>query len=81
MAIWHEEESVDCSECHGSSLDHRQDEDNVTPPDILYRRTDVEYVCLRCHEAHDDMRDHIDKPLPKVAVCTDCHGEHKVLHE
>ena len=80
LAVGHDENDVRCVECHGPSMLHREDEDNVTPPDILYRRSEVDANCMNCHDRHDDKSEEIDKPLPKVKVCTDCHGEHRFLH-
>ena len=36
MAVSHAQGNVGCVACHGQSLAHCNDEDNVTPPDIIY---------------------------------------------
>jgi len=69
-----------CAGCHGPSLAHRMDEDNVTTPDLMYTRGEVEAACLRCHVPHkkETHRDDEQKaPLPPNPVCTDCHGRHR----
>jgi hypothetical protein len=73
----HEEADVLCSDCHGSSLEHRSDEDNVVPPDIIYRRPQVDRMCLECHERHED-QSHPSGEEILNGVCTDCHGNHQV---
>ena len=68
-----------CRTCHGPSLDHRSDEDNVTVPDVLYTRGEVDGACLTCHIRHksEKKRDNGNRtPPPEDAVCTDCHGTH-----
>jgi len=69
-----------CAGCHGPSLAHRMDEDNVTTPDLMYARGEVEAACLRCHVPHKKETDRDDEqkaPLPPDPVCTDCHGRHR----
>ena len=87
LALIHAKEDVSCIECHGESLAHRDDEDNVTPPDIMYPADKIEEKCAECHDSHDvSAREVIDrwqercpkKTNPKELVCTDCHGEHRL---
>jgi len=68
-----------CAGCHGPSLDHRSDEDNVTTPDIMYTRGEVEGACLQCHIRHkaETKRQDGKGPPPTNPVCTDCHGKHR----
>ena len=79
LAEVHVEAEVGCAECHGPSLAHRSDEDNVTPPDIIYRRSQVDVACVECHTRHEERGAPADKPLPEDPVCTDCHGEHQIF--
>lgn len=67
-----------CLGCHGSSFDHRSDEDNVTTPDVMYTRGEVKAACLQCHTPHkaEHKRKDGKDPLPPNPVCTDCHGRH-----
>jgi hypothetical protein len=36
----HEKAGVGCTDCHGSSLAHGDDELNITPPDRLFGRAE-----------------------------------------
>jgi hypothetical protein len=81
----HFAEKVTCVECHGLSAAHANDEDvGATKPDIAYRRDQVDAMCAECHETHDvPARDVIArfverKIAAKAAVCTDCHGHHRI---
>jgi len=67
-----------CVGCHGPSFHHRSDEDNVTVPDIMYTRGEVQAACLACHFPHknETKRKDGDGPPPPNPVCTDCHGRH-----
>lgn len=83
----HAKEEIACMECHGDSIAHRNDEDNVTPPDTMYPSEKIGEACLDCHDTHD-------APAKKVVarwrercpqktdiskiVCTDCHGKHRL---
>ena len=42
-----------CVDCHGKSYDHRNDENNITPPDIMFPRDKIEESCVKCHDTHD----------------------------
>ena len=87
MVTVHAKEKVGCVDCHGLSFAHRDDEDNITPPDIMYPLDKIDTACQKCHETHD-------APAKKVltrwqercpakqdfasVVCTDCHGTHRL---
>ncbi|HUV14352.1 MAG TPA: cytochrome c3 family protein, partial [Acidobacteriota bacterium] len=75
----HMEADVGCAECHGPSLAHRSDEDNVTPPDIIYRRPQVDSTCVKCHDRHEEKEAPGDRTLPVDRICTDCHGDHRAF--
>lgn len=68
-----------CAGCHGPSFHHRSDEHNVTVPDIMYTRGEVNAACLACHVPHkaETKRKDGDAPPPPNPICTDCHGHHK----
>ncbi len=36
LALSHERAGIGCERCHGESERHRSDEDNITPPEIMY---------------------------------------------
>lgn len=74
-----------CIECHGDSFAHRNDEDNVTPPDVMFPPEAIDPFCRKCHDRHDaPAKDVVARFLkrcagktdPEQIVCTDCHGEH-----
>jgi len=87
LAVIHAKAEVGCVDCHGDSFAHRDDEDNVTPPDVMYPPEKIDAACQECHEKHD-------APARKVLarwqercpakedfnqiVCTDCHGRHRL---
>jgi len=74
----HAESDIGCSACHGPSLKHRSDEDNVIPPDVMYRRPQIDRKCRECHEPHEPREFPGEgKPVPDL-VCTDCHGDHQL---
>ncbi|MGQ9576587.1 MAG: ammonia-forming cytochrome c nitrite reductase subunit c552 [Thermoguttaceae bacterium] len=87
LALRHAQANVACVDCHGQSLSHRNDENNVTPPDKMYPADRIDAACQQCHRTHAAMaRDVIARWLkrcpskkdPSQIVCTDCHGEHRL---
>jgi hypothetical protein len=75
---------IGCEQCHGSSDAHCSDEDNITPPDIMYPAEKIDSFCMSCHT-----REKIDVPVHKSVLadigteessCTNCHGEHRLSH-
>lgn len=89
LAVWHARENIGCVDCHGRSFAHRNDENNTTPPDVMYPRAKIDPGCLNCHPRHDvPARDVVQLFLQrcdpqmdaKKLACTDCHGEHRLSH-
>jgi hypothetical protein len=87
MAVSHALENVGCVKCHGQSYAHRDDEDNVTPPDVMYPADKIDKSCDECHDEHDAPAKEViarwqercpKKTDPKTLVCTDCHGQHRL---
>jgi len=81
----HFKQKVTCIECHGLSAGHANDEDiGATPPDMTFKRKEVDASCGKCHQEHDvPARKVIARWLkrgrpPLPAICTDCHGAHKI---
>jgi cytochrome c553 len=81
----HFKEKVTCIKCHGLSAAHANDEDiGATKPDIMYKREQVDAMCRKCHEEHDAPAHEVierfldRKPPASPAVCTDCHGMHRI---
>ena len=87
LAVWHAEADVGCVECHGESIAHCNDEDNITPPDRIYGLDAIDDACGVCHDSHDVPAAEViarwrkrcpEKTDPKQVVCTDCHGQHRL---
>ena len=69
---------ITCVRCHGLSASHANDEDiGATPPDISFKRGQVDTMCLKCHESHDIGPEEVVAGKYPPA-CTDCHGTHKI---
>jgi hypothetical protein len=66
-----------CADCH---MAH-----NITPPDSPAFRASIDPMCARCHP--EQLKTYLDSYHgkayylgdAKTAVCTDCHGGHKIL--
>jgi formate-dependent nitrite reductase cytochrome c552 subunit len=87
LALTHAKEAVGCADCHGVSYDHRDDEDNITPPDTMYPADKIDEACRECHDTHDVPATEViarwQKRCPSKTdasklVCTDCHGQHRL---
>lgn len=72
LTTMHAKGDIGCEHCHGASDAHCSDEDNITPPDIMYPAQKINSFCQSCH------------PDGKLGggkkYCTDCHGEHRLSH-
>lgn len=81
LAVTHARANISCEQCHGASDAHCGDEDNITPPDIMYPPEKIRPFCMGCH-----IREKIDIAVHKKVlsdtsakgVCTNCHGEHRL---
>lgn len=87
MVLWHARADIGCVACHGQSYPHRNDENNVTPPDVMFPPEKIDASCQQCHKQHDAPAAEVvarwqkrcpQKTDPKRIVCTDCHGEHRL---
>ena len=87
MVTVHAKENIGCVKCHGASLAHRNDEDNVVAPEKMYAPPRIDNACRVCHEDHDAPARKVIAMFqarfppntdPKKVVCTDCHGEHRL---
>ena len=87
LASDHAKGGVGCVDCHGVSYPHRNDENNTTPPDIMYPADKIDEFCRTCHATHDVpavevialwLKRRLAKTDPNTIVCTDCHGEHRL---
>ncbi len=84
---WHAVEDIGCVDCHGDSFAHRNDENNTTPPDVMFPSKKIDANCGECHEDHDVpahkviarfLERSLSKADSKALVCTDCHGYHRL---
>ena len=93
LARTHEKAGVGCERCHGESERHRSDEDNATPPEIMYPRAKINPTCMMCHPRHEIRHEPNHKTLLSGAktifdtaddggdqiYCTGCHAtEHRI---
>jgi hypothetical protein len=87
LAALHARKNIACSKCHGDSFPHRNDENNTTPPDVMYPLDAIVAACRECHKTHDAAPEEVvarwlercpQKTDPKMLVCTDCHGRHRL---
>jgi len=87
LASLHTAANIGCMACHGDSYAHRNDENNTTPPDVMYPPDKIDVACQKCHANHDVPASKIvtlwlqrypDKKDARRIVCTDCHGEHRL---
>ena len=87
LVLQHAKKKVSCIDCHGKSAEHRDDEDNITPPDKMYAADGIGKMCGACHKGHDVAAVKVIlrwqercpvKTDPKTIVCTDCHGGHRM---
>lgn len=83
----HAAADIGCSQCHGESLAHKNDENNTTPPQTMYSADKIDPFCQGCHAVHDVPAQKViarwvergpDRTDTKRIVCTDCHGEHRM---
>ncbi len=87
FAVTHAKADISCIDCHGVSHAHRDDEDNIIPPDVMYPPEEIAKKCMKCHKKHDAPAKEViarwlkrcsDKKDPGKLVCTDCHGQHRL---
>lgn len=91
IASKHLGKGITCAACHGISSEHANDEEAAAKPDILFGRAEVDGSCRKCHAAHKDpkavakfLAEWKGKRRPQGrlilanAVCTDCHGLHRL---
>jgi len=91
IARVHLEAGITCMACHGDSLSHRSDEFNITRPDVIWGRAEIEPFCRQCHLQHKHpdkvevyRKEHLSQRRENgryVSVdspCTDCHGKHAI---
>jgi hypothetical protein len=87
FVVYHAQANVGCMKCHGESYAHRDDENNTTPPEVMFPPEKIEPNCRECHATHDaPAKDVIlrwqercpAKAKPEEILCMDCHGKHRL---
>lgn len=85
LVVEHAVGNVGCTGCHGESFAHRNDENHITPPDIMFPRKEIQAACRKCHHRHNVSAEKIaarkkqrNLENEKHLVCTDCHGNHRM---
>lgn len=53
LAQRHAENDIGCTNCHGESTAHKNDENHLTPPDRMYPAKEIDEACGKCHTGHD----------------------------
>ena len=90
LARKHERAGIGCERCHGESERHRSDEDNITPPEIMYPKQRINPTCMMCHPRAEIK--HVSSHMSLLAgaetifdkstkrkYCTDCHAkDHRI---
>jgi hypothetical protein len=89
LASTHEKAGIGCERCHGESERHRSDENNITPPEIMYPKARINPTCMMCHPRHEirhvahhkellagarTVFDSADEDVSQI-YCTDCHAK------
>jgi ribosomal protein L37E len=87
LAHRHAVEGIGCADCHGESHAHRNDEDHVTPPEVMFAEHQIDAACVKCHASHDAPARKVlarwrercpEKKDPRKVTCTDCHFSHRM---
>jgi len=87
LVTQHAIKNVGCAECHGRSHAHCNDENNTTPPDIIFPRAAIDAGCIKCHKIHKAPAIKVlarwqekcsEKTDVATIICTDCHSAHRM---
>ena len=87
LAASHADHAVGCVRCHGASEAHRNDENNITPPDTMFPLAKIDDACRACHKRHNVparavvarfLERKTATPALDRLVCTECHGAHRL---
>ena len=75
----HHPVGLGCETCHGMSDKHSEDEDNVTPPDVMFKKAGISLFCTTCHDKQELTEEEEHKELfasetEQKKPCTECHG-------
>jgi hypothetical protein len=50
LTLVHAQAGIGCVRCHGESSAHSTDEDGLTAPDRMFRKSRIRFNCLGCHD-------------------------------
>ena len=90
LVVRHSAANVGCTDCHGRTREHADDEDNATAPDIMFTKDMINIACGKkgCHATAkmEKVTSHKawyaltarEKTESNRQYCTDCHGRHKL---
>ena len=85
FVVAHKKANVGCETCHGASDAHGSDEDHTNPPEIMFKKEDINDSCMtaECHRKADLEEEIGHRPFFAGAdtrhnYCTDCHGMHSI---
>lgn len=78
IAVDHLAAGVTCDECHGASTEHMHDEMLMTPPDLLFGRSEVNAMCSNpsCHVPGEGRREYGVQDHRDPAKVREFHEEH-----
>lgn len=91
----HEGEGMLCTDCHGLSLAHMEEDPPTSPADVTFTRAEVDAFCNDCHNPrHHPERKTAEfieqwegytrangRTVTADSVCTDCHGRHTTYQD
>ncbi len=82
LAVQHARADIGCEQCHGASDAHCSDEDNITPPDIMFPMAKINSFCMGCHprDKISSLHNSFFAGTTKEKYCTDCHREHRLVY-
>lgn len=89
LVLDHTKDRIGCMRCHGESVNHRNDEDNITPPDKMFPLGTIDAMCLECHPKHNAPARKVIERLRErqltatsldELVCSSCHYDHRLSH-
>lgn len=85
LAQWHAKANYACSDCHGESIAHKNDENHLTPPDKMYPAGKIDGACQKCHTGHDVQPAEVVRQWKQRTgdtktdvLCKECHESHDI---
>ncbi len=85
LAQWHAKANYACSDCHGESIAHKNDENHLTPPDKMYAVSEIDGACQKCHTGHDVQPAEVVRRWKQRTgdektdvLCKECHESHDI---